>query len=668
MLRIGIDTGGTFTDFVVLDGNEISVFKLSSTPAQPEKAVLDGIARTASGKKELLLQHGSTVATNALLERKGAKCALVTNEGFEDIIEIGRQNRPGLYRFSPSRPEALVPHRLRIGLRERTLWDGSQLIPLENKSLEWLKSRVEQLKPESVAVALLYSYLNPENELRIGEALAEFEVPVSLSHQILPEFREYERTSTTTINAYVRPIMSRYLTALGEDDTVRKSRLTIMQSNGGTILAESAKKEPVRTLFSGPAGGVVGAFEIAQQSGYSQIISFDMGGTSTDVCLCNGSIDTTNEATIDYLPVSIQMIGIHTVGAGGGSIAWVDEGGLLKVGPRSAGAMPGPICYGKGSEITVTDANLYLGRLDPDYFLGGDLPLYPEKIEAALRSLGTQVDGASEKPLEPREIAEGIVRIANTQMESALRVISLDKGYDTRSFTLVTFGGAGGLHACDLARSLLIPRVLVPLHPGAMSAMGILRSDIVQDVSVTEVLSTVDEKLASKLKDKFHLLSEQITAKMADQGFSVQEIEIEKSVDARYLGQSFEINIPFSDKVIDEFHKLHEQYYGYSNPRLPVETVNLRVRGRSRLPLPELQKVSLEEPGVSRTALIQEKHVTIEGQSVLTSFFMRDKLKAGNVIPGPAVILEYSATTLIPADFQGKVDQYLNLVIEPKVG
>jgi N-methylhydantoinase A len=664
-LRIGIDTGGTFTDFVVLDGEEISVFKLSSTPANPEHAVLDGVARVASQAEGFLLQHGSTVATNALLERKGANCALITNEGFEDIIEIGRQNRPGLYNLESSRPEPLVAPRYRIGLRERTLWDGSEMIPLEDKSLEWLKGRVEQLKPESIAVVLLYSYLNPENELRIGEALADFNLPVSLSHQILPEFREYERASTTVVNAYVRPIMARYLRALGENEIVKKGQLTIMQSNGGTIVADSAQKEPVRTLFSGPAGGVVGAFEIARQAGFSKIITFDMGGTSTDVCLCNDRIETTSEAAIDHIPVSIQMIGIHTVGAGGGSIAWVDEGGLLKVGPRSAGSVPGPICYGNGGDLTVTDANLYLGRLSPDYFLGGEISLQPERIEPALGTLGSKLDSYSRESWEPLEIAEGIIQIANTQMESALRVISLEKGYDTRDFTLVTYGGAGGLHACELARSLLIPRVLVPLHPGALSAMGILRSDIVQDASQTDVMSTDDSQLQAKLKEKLKALEGEVITKMGEQGFSAKDIDFEKSVDLRYLGQSFEINTPFSDKLISEFHKLHEQYYGYSSAQLPVETVNLRVRGRARYPLPELPRFPLEKDSDPETALIQEKKVILEGVPVLTKFYLRKKLKAGNEIQGPAIIVEYSATTMIPADYRATVDQHLNLLIEP---
>ena len=493
MLRIGIDTGGTFTDFVVLDGDQVAVFKLPSTPDQPEKAVLAGLKRIVGEGREFLIQHGSTVATNAFLERKGAQCVLVTNMGFEDVIEIGRQNRPRLYNLTASRPKPLVSPKYRIGVKERSHWDGTKTVPLEKKSVDWVKSRVEQLKPESAAVVLLYSFLDPESENRLGEALESLGLPVSLSHQILPEFREYERTSTTLINAYVQPIMSRYLAGLTDDETACKGRLMVMQSNGGTISAETARKEPIRTLFSGPAGGVVGAFEIARQAGHEKIITFDMGGTSTDVCLCNGRIETTREAMIDHYPVSVQMIDIHSIGAGGGSIAWVDKGGLLKVGPRSAGADPGPICYGKGNEITVTDANLFLGRLDPDYFLGGELKLQPNRILPALNKLCRDLEESSQRSWDPREVAEGILAIANSQMERAIRVISLQRGYDTRDFSLVAFGGAGGSHACDLARSLLIPRILVPLNPGTLSASGILRSDIVRDASRTLVLTTDQE-------------------------------------------------------------------------------------------------------------------------------------------------------------------------------
>ncbi len=665
MLRIGIDTGGTFTDFVVLDGDQLTVFKLPSTPVEPEKAVLEGLGRLTEGREGYALQHGSTVATNAFLERKGARCLLVTNQGFEDILEIGRQNRPGLYKLGSSRPEPLVPERYRIGIKERTLWDGSSWVPLENKSLDWLKTKVQQLRPEAIAVVLLYSYLNPDNEVRIGEALAEFSVPIALSHKILPEFREFERTSTTVLNAYVQPIMARYLSALRSSESVQRGSLTIMQSNGGSISSESAEREPVRTLFSGPAGGVVGAFEVARTAGFAKIITLDMGGTSTDVCLCDGRIETTNECVIDHHPVSIQTIGIHSVGAGGGSIAWIDDGGLLKVGPRSAGAEPGPICYGRGEEVTVTDANVFLGRLDPDFFLGGDIQLSPERIGPALDRLAAGLARPSDREWEQAEIAEGIIKIVNTQMERALRVISLQKGYDTREFTLVTFGGAGGLHACELARALMIPRVLVPMHPGALSALGILRADVVQDASQTLVTSTLDEDLEARLEQGLADLEARVVERLEEQGFRRDELELDRSVDARYLGQSYELNVSYSPSLMADFHRRHQQVYGYSNDSLTVEVINLRVRGRARYPLPALPEFPLEGEEPALDALIQEKRVAPGEDAPQLKFYVRTKLRPGNRVHGPAVVLEYSATTWIPEGFAGTVDKWLNLVIEP---
>lgn len=664
MLRIGIDTGGTFTDFVAVDGDSVHVFKLPSTPAEPFRAVLEGVARVVGDREGFLLQLGSTVATNAFLERKGAKCVLVTTQGFEDLIEIGRQNRPGLFQLESSRPEPLVPPSLRIGVKERVLFDGKPLVALENKSLDWLKGKIQQLKPESVAVVLLYSFVNPENELRISEALRDFEVPVSLSHKVLPEFREFERTSTTVINAYVQPIMAGYVSALREHELVRRGRFTIMQSNGGSISPESAEREPVRTLFSGPAGGVVGAFEVAKRAGYDQVITFDMGGTSTDVCLCDGKIETTHEASIDHHPVSIQMIGIHTVGAGGGSIAWIDEAGMLKVGPHSAGAEPGPICYGRGTEVTVTDAHLFLGRIDPDCFLGGEMKLHPEKVGPALEGLAGRL-GGGERKWEPHEIAEGILRIVNTQMEGALRVISLQRGYDTRDFTLVAFGGAGGLHACELARSLMIPRVLVPANPGTLSAMGILRADVVQDTSVSLLADARDEDLGSRVAEEFNLLETKVAERLGEQGFERDVVELEKSLDVRYLGQSYEINVPHSDHFLESFHRRHELFYGYSNDTLPVEIVSLRVRGRARYPQPEPIQHPAGPENPPTEALVQEKQLGFGDETLSVRFYLRERLTTGNVISGPAVILEYSATTFIPSDFRAVVDPWLNLVIAP---
>ncbi|MFQ5740464.1 MAG: hydantoinase/oxoprolinase family protein [Acidobacteriota bacterium] len=665
MLRIGIDTGGTFTDFVVLEQGQFSSFKLPSTPARPEEALLEGLSRITREGKGFLVQHGSTVATNALLERKGARTLLLTNQGFEDVLEIGRQNRPKLYQLSSSRPQPLVPSALRIGVKERTLWDGTVLVPLEEQSLEWLRNKVEQLAPESIAVTLLYSYVNPDSERRILKALESLEVPISLSHRVLPEFREYERTSATVLNAYLTPVMSRYLDALSSEALVREARLTVMQSNGGTLSARSAAEEPVRTLFSGPAGGVVGAFELAREAGYDRIITFDMGGTSTDVCLCDGRISRTKEASIGGYPVPVQMIGIHSVGAGGGSIAWVDPGGLLRVGPQSAGAEPGPVCYGKGEEPTVTDANVFLGMLDPDWFLGGEYPLWPEKIRPALERVGGQLQEVTDRSWQPDEMAEGIRRIVNTQMERALRVISLERGYDTRDFTLVSFGGAGGLHACHLARSLLIRRVLVPAHPGLLSALGILRSDVMKETSLTVMLHSRNEGLDQRLRETFLPLEKQVGGQLSEEGFGPQEMRIQKSVDARYAGQSHELNVPLRKDFLKDFHRLHHQFYGYSNSQLPVEIVNLRVMGSGRLPGVALERFPLEGEEAGEGAIVREKSVLMDGQAVPTRFYARNQLRPGNRFPGPAVVLEYSSTTLVPPDFRVSVDEWLNLIVEP---
>lgn len=666
MLRIGIDTGGTFTDFVIVEDGEVRTLKIASTPSDPARAVLQGLARIVGDRGDFLVRHGSTVATNALLERKGAKTALITNQGFEDVLEIGRQNRPALYSLRSSRPKPLVPQDLRIGIKERTLHDGSPLVALENKSLDWLASKISQIKPESIAVCLLYSYLNPSSESRIAEALQELGIPLSLSHRVLPEFREYERTSATVINAYLTPIMNRYLLSLTSDPAMARGKLTVMQSNGGAISGEMARSEPIRTLLSGPAGGVVGAFEAAKQAGYERIITFDMGGTSTDVCLCDGGIATTNEAQIDWMPVPVQMIGVHTIGAGGGSIARVDSGGLLRVGPDSAGADPGPICYGRGEDITVTDAHVYLGQLDSDSFLGGEVPLEPARVAPALEKLAAKITGFSDEADPLTELAVGVLRIVNTQMESAIRLISLQKGYDTRDFVLVTFGGCGALHACRLARALMIPRVLVPPNPGLLSASGILDADIVKDTSRTVHLKSSAASTGKDLTTAFQELEAQTAQLLVQEGLERDAVDLRRSLDVRYPGQAYELNLPHGDDYIERFHRLHEQRYGYSNPNLDVEIVTLRVRGIGEVPrwTPPRHEIVSEYPNPD--AIQGERPVTIDGTRALTKIYRRELLRAGNRVHGPAVIAEYSSTTVVPAGYAARVDEWLNLIIQPR--
>lgn len=661
MRRIGIDTGGTFTDFILVDGRNTRTLKLLSTPANPALAILSGL-RQLLNDADCDLFHGSTVATNTLLERKGAVTALVTTRGFEDVIEIGRQNRPNLYSLFPSRPEPLVSSSFRFGITERILYDGSVLIPLKMKELEALRKKLGRRKVQSLAVCLLFSYANPVHEKRVGRALRRLNIPVSLSHVILPEYREYERTSTTVVNAYLAPVMGSYLgdleRRLRPSRGHRNRRLRVMQSNGGAVSARVAIREPVRTILSGPAGGVVGAWEIARRAGYRDILTFDMGGTSTDVSLCRGGIRVTSESVVAQCPIGVPVIDIHTVGAGGGSMARIDQGGALRVGPESAGADPGPICYGKGDRITVTDANLCLGKLDPDYPLGGSLRLHIEGIAPAFRALARQMDVQT-----PEAAAQGVVDVANANMESALRVISVERGFDPRDFTLVTFGGAGGLHAVALAESLSIPRILIPENPGLLSALGMLLSDSIQDFSQTVILRAAEVR-AGDLERRYSALEKTGMASMRREGFAPEMILLERWIDMRYRGQSYELSFPYSARYRREFHRRHEQRYGYADPARESEIVTLRVRARG---LAEKPRIAKDRPGSAgaQKALIKEKAVFFGGKPLATRIYERSLLRAGNRLSSPALIFEYSASTAIPPGYACRVDEFRNLVIEP---
>ncbi|MBV9669435.1 MAG: hydantoinase/oxoprolinase family protein, partial [Acidobacteriales bacterium] len=480
-LRVAVDTGGTFTDCVWIEDGRLRTLKVFSTPEDPSRAIQEAI-RTITGNRKILLLHGTTVGTNALLERRGARVALLTTKGMEDAIEIGRQNRPHLYDINVERPVPLVPQELRIGFDERIAADGTILVPLEDAALDACMNELKELRFDAIAVATLFSFVNPGHERKLAKHAERFAVPISISSEVLPEFREYERISTTVVNAYLQPRMGEYLSSLAE--RMKQSRIFVMQSSGGIAALDSVVREPVRTVLSGPAGGVVGALAMAKASGCDKIIAFDMGGTSTDVALIEGELRTTNEAEIIGLPVRVPMLDIHTVGAGGGSIARFDKAGALRVGPESAGAQPGPICYGKGALPTVTDANVLLGRIPPKKFLGGSFPLDVERTRELfvdwLRKQGSD--------WSPERLAFGILRVVNANMERAIRTVSTERGFDPREFTLVAFGGAGPLHACDLAEALHIPRVLLPQSPGALSAYGILVSDVVKELSRTVML------------------------------------------------------------------------------------------------------------------------------------------------------------------------------------
>ena len=649
-LRIGIDTGGTFTDFVVIRDGTIEMFKELSTPHAPEQAIVTGMSRIAAAPEVI---HGSTVATNALLERKGAKTALLTTEGFEDVLVIGRQTRRELYNINVTRPEPLVKESLRLGVRERVLYDGSIETALDISQLRSLVERLRLENVQSVAVSLLFSFANPEHERTIRRELEPVSIPVSLSSEVMPEYREYERTSTTVINAYLAPLMSQYLRRL---QGRLGSELRVMQSNGGAVQAETAATEPVRTILSGPAGGVVGAFHVAALAGYKNIITFDMGGTSTDVALCEGDIKVTHESQVDGMPVGIPMMDIHTVGAGGGSIAHLDPGGALRVGPESAGADPGPICYGKGEQLTVTDANVLLGRLLPRFFLGGAMPLAVDRIEPALQKLTWTRQWRSRE-----ELAQGVIDVVNNNMEQAIRLTSVERGYDPHDFVLVCFGGAGGLHAASLAQGLGIPKVVVPRFPGALSALGLLLADARKDYSRT-LLVAADEA-GKRLKQVFNELHRLGDSEMRAEGFKPRDIRVLDFVDLRYRGQSYELTIPLSSKFVEEFHRTHERRYGYANPDKPVEIVNVRTTFRGATKKPAFPKATKTR---SKPQSIEARPVWIGGKKVKTSIYDRDSLAHGHQIKGPAIIGEYSSTTLVPPGFICEIDALLNLLLSQR--
>ena len=683
IIRIGIDTGGTFTDFVAARGARLTSFKAPSTPHNPAEAILAGIARileAESGSFEIV--HGTTVATNALLERKGARTALITTEGFEDVIEIGRQARPDLYNLMVTRPAPLVPRELRFGVSERIGPDGSIITQLDEASLARAVQQITSHHPgvESAAVCLLFSFANPSHEQSISRALEPLGIPVSLSHQILPEYREYERTSTVVINAYLVPLMSRYLSALAEGlqavgsgqlavgnislatahRQLPTTNLRVMQSNGGSVSAATAAAEPVRAILSGPAGGVVGALRVSAAAGIRDIITFDMGGTSTDVALCRGEARTTNEALVAGLPVAVPVIDIHTVGAGGGSIARVDAAGALRVGPESAGADPGPACYGRGVDVTVTDANLVLGRFGGASLLGGEMPIDIERARMVLGRLAAEMSSFAEKPVSVERAALGVVRVANANMEAALRVVSVERGQDPRLFTLVSFGGAGGLHVCELAASLRIPRVLVPRSPGTLSALGVLLGDVVKDYSRTVMAATSDLD-QRELERAFRGLEQQATRDLKDEGFGKDKTKLLRSVAMRYIGQSFEISVPWSNRFEAAFHAAHRERYGYADKSRPTEIVSARVRATGITEKPRLKRWPYQRPHRARARQTAAVWLTDRAGSI--PIYRREELTNGSRFDGPAIVTEYSSTTLIPTAWSVEVDPRLNLII-----
>lgn len=657
-----MDTGGTFTDCVYVLNGRLEILKVPSTPGNPARAIVHALEKVMAAPADALeLTCGTTVGTNALLERRGGSVALVATAGFEDVIEIGRQARPRLYDFFVDRPAPLVPAVRRFGLRERIGASGEVVTKTTPGEIRRVVKAVLRSKAESVALCLLFSFVNSAHEREIAEALRRAGLQVSVSHEILPEFREFERTSTTVANAYLVPVMSRYLGQLVKEAARFSSRgsrpaVRIMQSSGGIVSAGVASREPVRTILSGPAGGILGAQYVAQLSGFRRIITFDMGGTSSDVALLDGALATTNESRVADLPVAVPMLEIHTVGAGGGSLARFDRAGALRVGPESAGAEPGPICYGHGEKPTVTDAHLILGHISERGFLSGDFPLHPQRAREWMhRSRGPMHTA--------QQFAQGIVDVANAVMEKAIRVISVERGHDPRDYTLVAFGGAGGLHACDLAGALRIPRVLVPRYPGGLSALGILRANVIHDYSRT-VLTSVSSVPSTRrsLAAAFKKLEDAGRRALAQENFTGQRIRIERLLDIRYVGQAYELTVPEAGDFLAAFHHAHERRYGYSDPARLAEVVNVRIRAVGITAKPELDRLPAKRKK-SISAITETRLAFFSGRKCATRVFDRSSLPSGAVFKGPAIVTEYSATTVTPPGWSGKVDGWGNLIL-----
>jgi len=681
-LRIAVDTGGTFTDLCVLDETTggFLVAKVPSTPDNPALAVIDGVKKVlanlnAQPENVVFFIHGTTVATNALLEGKGAPVALMTTEGFEDVILIGRQSRPKLYDHWARRPKPLVARSQCYGLKERTLYTGEIMTPLDEKQAAEIVESIKAAGISSIAVSLLHAYANPIHEKQIKDVVTRTypEAFVTVSSETLPEFREYERTSTICINAYVMPRVNNYLGFLESHLKASgiASELYIMQSNGGVITAETARAESARTVLSGPAGGALTGEILARTTQNENVITVDVGGTSSDICLIEATqAGLTTESDIEGYPIKLPMIDINTIGAGGGSIAWIDPGGALQVGPVSSGSVPGPVCYGRsGTEPTVTDANAILGRINPEYLLGGEMRVH---LEGARKVMQDKI--AAPLGLDLLDAAEGIIRVVNANMVRGIRRVSVERGYDPRDFALVPFGGAGPLHGADLAEALNMNRVIIPVYPGIGSAFGMLAADVRHDYVKTHIIiaAEVDHKLVEGL---FAEMEAQATDQLNREGFSGQAANLDRRVDMRYLRQAYELTVPLTEasfspeavpQLVGRFHDMHRRAYGYARHEEPVEIVNLRLVALGKLPGFKLQ--TRESADDAQPTSFANRTVYFEGRPLQTAIYQRDTLEPGQVVPGPAIIEQLDSTVVVTPTFAAECDPYGNLVLNRKDG
>jgi N-methylhydantoinase A len=660
-LLIGIDIGGTFTDFVVYVSQDQTLqrFKIRSTPSDPAEAVLQGLNHHPHQASRHIV-HGSTVATNAILERKGARTALITTKGFRDVLLIGRQDRPELYDLFPAIPAPLVLREWCLEITERMDYEGNVVTPLQEKELDTIIETLRGENIHSVAVSFLFSFVNPAHEQWVTKRLRAEGFFVTASSEILPEFREYERTSTTVVNAYVSPVLDAYLASLEQEITPKAFHL--LQSNGGRLSVSQARGHGVRSILSGPAGGVVGARYLAGLAGFNRILTFDMGGTSTDVSLVHEDIHVTTEAEVGGCPIRVPVIDIHTVGSGGGSLAMLDAGGNLRVGPQSAGAEPGPVCYGCGGLIpTVTDAHVVLGRLPTDGFLGGQMVLDVEAAKKAFDKLGQQVSLISQVGMDARQtLALGMIQIANAHMERALRVISVERGEDPRETVLVSFGGAGGLHACDLARALGVPYVLVPPMAATLSALGMLVADVQLDYVHTVLLP--NDVPFEMLKRQTTELVRQGEEDLLREGVSPEHAVITPTVDVRYVGQSFDLNVPLNPQFRQEFDRIHQERYGYCQEDAPIEIVNVRVRAIGQVTPPSLTATSVGSTDAT-SAKGEERPVVLSHGIQAVPHYWGNRLRPGHEVSGPAILVLDDTTVYLGPDDHAKMDAYSNILI-----
>ena len=678
---VGVDVGGTFTDVTLVDtrSGEILNHKVPSTPDDPSRAIMNGVEQIlelngVSVSEVRYLAHGTTVATNSLIERKGALTGLLVTEGFRDLLEIGRQTRPGLYDFFKEKPEQVIPGHLRLEVDERLYADGSVRKPLDPDRLREAIERLKQEGVQAIAVCFLFSYLNPEHEKQaVEEIRRQFpEAYVSASHQVVPEFREYARLSTTALNAYLGPVMQRYMENFQQ--SVRKAGIPvdpyITQSNGGIISIQESVSNPVRTAVSGPAAGVVAASHLAELTGYKNMITFDMGGTSADFSLIeNGEPKISMEREVEGFPARIPMLDIHACGAGGGSIAWLDAGGALKVGPESAGSMPGPAAYGRGgTRPTVTDANAILGRLNPDGILGGRMTL---DVEASKRAVQEHL--CVRTGLSLLEATMGILTVVNANMTRAIRLISVEKGYDPREFTLVSFGGGGGLHCGALARELGIPRILVPPSPGTFCSLGLLVTDVRSDYVRSMLLESTGGSMET-IRGLFSAMMREGAAMLEKEGIPEPKRRYVLGLDLRFKGQNYELTLPVEwseltddgvQGILTRFHEQHEKHYGYSNRSGVIEFVNYRVTALGELPKAALRRT--EESGSRSVQPTSRREVyfaeTDRPEYYDTPIYQRSELVPGDRLAGPAIIEQMDSTILILPGQTAGVDPYRNLVI-----